>query len=96
MGLSNEQQAVVMFLVFVLPALITWMALGFPTDRMALGILGAALASGFLAFLKEILGGKAPASGSSTSPPSANTPTQARRLPSLNLKRRQMFLEHLR
>lgn len=60
MGLSNTQQAIVMLLVFLLPSLITWSALGYPTNRESLGILGSALLSGILAFLKEILGGKTP------------------------------------
>jgi len=47
-----------MFLVFILPPLITWAALGYPTDRTSLGILGSALLSGVLALIKEILGYK--------------------------------------
>jgi len=58
--LTDIQQAIVMLLVFLLPPLITWTALGYPTDRVSLGILGSALLSGILAFLKEVLGGKPP------------------------------------
>lgn len=57
-GLSNQQQAFLMVLVFVLPPIITWSALGFPTGRAELGILASAILSGVLAFVKEILGGK--------------------------------------
>ena len=57
-GLSNRQQALLMLFVFLLPPVITWLAMGFPTDRVTLGILGAAVLSGILAFIKELLGGK--------------------------------------
>ena len=56
--LSDSQQAIMMFVVFVLPPLITWSALAYPTDRASLGILGSAILSGILAFIKEILGYK--------------------------------------
>lgn len=59
-GLSNQQQAFLMVLVFVLPPIITWCALGFPTGRAELGILMSAILSGILAFVKEILGGTPP------------------------------------
>lgn len=58
--LSDGQQAFLMLLVFILPPLATWMALGFPTDRISLGILGSAIVSGILAFVKELLGGAPP------------------------------------
>ena len=58
--LSDRDQAFLMLFVFVLPALIAWAGLGMPTDRQALGILLAAVLSGVLAFVKEILGGTAP------------------------------------
>jgi len=60
MGLTDKQQAVVMCSVFVLPSLATWMGLGFPTDKVALGILGSSIISGILAMCKELLGGVAP------------------------------------
>jgi len=58
--LTDTQQAIIMFVVFILPPLITWTALAYPTDRVSLGILGSAILSGILAFLKELLGGKPP------------------------------------
>jgi len=61
-GLSDTQQAVFMFLVFVLPALGTWAALGMPTDRAAVGILMANIISGIIVAIKELLGGQAPPS----------------------------------
>ena len=54
--LSDSEQAILMFFVFVLPPVITWTALGYPTDRASLGILGSAILSGILAFIKELLG----------------------------------------
>ena len=38
----------------VLPPIIAWMGLGFPTDRQALGILGAAIGGAVLAWLKGL------------------------------------------
>ena len=54
--LTDIQQAVLMLLVFVLPSLIAWTALGYPSDRASLGILGSSILSGILAFIKELLG----------------------------------------
>lgn len=56
--LTDKEQAVVMFLVFILPALVTWTGLGMPTDRAAIGILISALISGVIAALKELAGWK--------------------------------------
>lgn len=59
-GLTNRQQALLMAIVFMLPPLITWAGLGLPTDRVSLGLLISAILSGVFAFIKELLGGKAP------------------------------------
>ena len=40
--------------VAVLPPIIAWIGLGFPTDRQALGILGAAIGGAVLAWLKGL------------------------------------------
>lgn len=61
-GLNNSQQAFLMLLVFILPSLSVWAGLGMPTDKAAIGILLSAMISGIIAFIKEILGGKAPTS----------------------------------
>ncbi len=66
MPLSDTQQAVLMFLAFVLPAFSVWSALGFPMDRAALGLLTTDIISGIIVFIKEIKGGKAPAAPSPT------------------------------
>lgn len=58
--LTDQQQALLMFFVFILPPLITWTALGYPADRTSLGILGSAILSAILAFIKELLGGTPP------------------------------------
>jgi len=52
-----------MLFVFILPPLITWTALGYPADRISLGILGSAILSAILAFIKELLGGTPPKEG---------------------------------
>ena len=59
-GLSDQQQAILMLLVFILPPIIAWAALGMPTDKASLGILLSAILSGVLALVKELLGGKPP------------------------------------
>lgn len=56
--LSDRSQALMMFLVFILPALTAWAGLGMPTDKTSLGILLAALLSGILAGIKELFGWK--------------------------------------
>jgi len=58
--LSDNQQAWLMLLVFILPVLITWTASGTPTDRTSISLLASGILSGILAFIKEILGGKPP------------------------------------
>lgn len=55
-GLTDSQQAYLMLLVFVLPSVSAWLALGAPIDKTALALLGSSILSGFLAFLKEKLG----------------------------------------
>ena len=68
-GLSNTQQALLMLFTFMLPPVIAWLGLGMPMDKTALGILGSSILSGVLAFIKELLGGKAP---ESTATPAAS------------------------
>jgi hypothetical protein len=63
MGLSNTQQALLMLAAFLIPVLITWTANGTPTDRTSVSLVISGLLGGFLAFIKELLGGKAPPTG---------------------------------
>jgi uncharacterized membrane protein YqaE (UPF0057 family) len=56
--LNDNQQAFLMLLVFILPALGVWFASGMPSDKVALGLLASAVLSGILAFIKELLGWK--------------------------------------
>jgi len=82
-----------MFVAFLIPPLVTWTALGFPTDKAAIGILVAALLSASFAFIKEILGGQpspnpAPASTTATTKTVNATPAAV-----FKLKRRLMFLQ---
>ena len=60
MGLSNKQQALLMLSAFLIPVLITWTANGAPTDKVSVSLVVSGLLGGFLAFIKELLGGKAP------------------------------------
>jgi len=61
LGLSNRQQALMMMLGVLLGPVAAWAALGFPTDRIAIGFLvsmliGAAVTAGFFG-TKELAGG---------------------------------------
>jgi len=62
MGLSNNAQAALMLAAFFIPVLITWTANGTPMDRTSLSLVISGLLGGFLAFIKEMLGGKPPIS----------------------------------
>ena len=56
--LTDRQQAVVMFLVLMIPALLLWINAEMPMDRAGLSLLLYGLLSGFLAGLKELAGWK--------------------------------------
>jgi hypothetical protein len=56
--LTDRMQALLMLLVFVLPAFITWAAMGMLTAKVSVGLLVSAVLSGVLAFVKELLGWK--------------------------------------
>ena len=54
-GLTNTQQAIIMLIAFLLPPIGVWMGLGFPVDRVALGILGVVDSFRYHRFHKGIL-----------------------------------------
>lgn len=56
--LTDRQQAVVMFLVFILPAVMIWIAQEMPTDRSGISLLLYGVIAGILAGLKELAGWK--------------------------------------
>ena len=60
-GLSDNKQALLVFIGFALPAVGAWAALGFPTDKLALGAMVAAIIAGLILALKEYLGVSTPA-----------------------------------
>jgi hypothetical protein len=49
-----------MLAVFVIPALVAWTSNGAPTNHADLSVLVAAILSGIMAFLKEVLGAQTP------------------------------------
>jgi hypothetical protein len=59
-GLSNTQQAVLMFVGFALAPIGAWLALGAPLDHASIALMLSGLVGGAIAFTKEILGGQAP------------------------------------
>ena len=69
-GLSDRTQAELMLLAFLLPAVIAWVGLGFPTDKTSIALLGSSLLGGIIAFIKDALGTSAPQTTSSPTPPS--------------------------
>jgi uncharacterized membrane protein YqaE (UPF0057 family) len=93
MGLTNNQQAILVFIAFALPSLGTWASLGFPTDRLALGALVAALIAGIILAIKEAWGVAVPTSPTSTPPPAAAATKAVTPLAIFKMKRRLMFLE---
>lgn len=76
--LSDREQAILMLLVFILPPIITWAALGMPTDRASLGILLSAVLSGILVFVKELLGGTPPKENPGSNPSNRDDPVTAK------------------
>jgi uncharacterized membrane protein YqaE (UPF0057 family) len=59
-GLSNTQQALLMFAALLLPPVGVWAGLGFPMDRLAVGLLVSALISAAIVGIKELMGGSSP------------------------------------
>lgn len=59
-GLTDRQQAALMFVALILPQIATWAGLGFPTTQGALGLLTAGIIGAILVGIKELLGGSAP------------------------------------
>lgn len=75
-GLSNQQQAIIILVAFVLVPISTWAAIDFPTDRTSLGVLTSSIIAEFLLFFKEWTGVQVtvpstPSSSSSNSSTSA-------------------------
>jgi len=56
--LTDQQQALFMLFIFILPVFAVWAGSGFPLERVELGFLTASVISGVLAFIKELLGWK--------------------------------------
>ena len=93
-GLSDNQQAILVFLGFAIPAIGAWSALGFPTDKLALGALVAAILAGLVLSIKELLGSAAPAAPAATTPPKVTiVHLLAKPLAVFRIQRRLMFLQ---
>jgi hypothetical protein len=59
-GLSNTQQAILMFAGFALAPIGAWLGLGAPLDHASIALMLSGLVGGAIAFAKEMLGGQAP------------------------------------
>jgi len=92
-GITNTQQAILVFASALIAALGGWAAAGFPTSRLAIGAVVAAILIGAGLAVKELLGGSSTTAATSATPAApvpkaAVTPTAVFRL-----KRRLMFLQ---
>jgi TRAP-type C4-dicarboxylate transport system permease small subunit len=104
-GLTDKQQAVLMFFAFLLatwtPILTMWTNNGAPTDKASIVVLFASLLVSFmaasLAFLKEILGINQPQATQATQT-QPKTPAQAAKIPAqcFSLLRRSIWLHFSR
>jgi hypothetical protein len=92
-GLSDNKQAILVFIAFALPAISAWAALGFPTDKLALGALVAALIAGVILAIKEAWGVSVPVTTTPLPTPAAAPKASATPLSIFRMKRRLMFLE---
>lgn len=91
-GLSDNEQAILVFIGFALPSIGAWAALGFPTDKLALGVLVAALIAGVILAIKEAWGVAIPTATPITATTSAAPSTKAWN--SLYAKQRAYFTRH--
>jgi ABC-type uncharacterized transport system permease subunit len=93
-GLTNNQQAVAVFLAALIAALVGWTAAGFPTDKLAIGALVSLILAGAGLAVKEYFGDAATTTAPTASPSTA-TLSKATCMPSLlfRMKRRLMFLQ---
>ena len=92
-GLSDTKQAILVFIALAIPAIGAWAALGFPTDKLALGALVAAILTGMVLAIKELM-------GTTPAAPAATTPTKltiihllCKPLAVFRIQRRLMFLQ---
>jgi ABC-type uncharacterized transport system permease subunit len=94
-GLTNNQQAVAVFLAALIAALVGWTAAGFPTDKLAIGALVSLILAGAGLAVKEYFGDAATTTAPAATPSTASTPTHAIRMPPVlfRMKRRLMFLQ---
>ncbi len=88
MALNDAQQAIVVFFGVVLSTLAGWAYAGFPTSRLAIGLVVGAILAGAILALKEWAGSSVPIPSAPTPPTS--TPA-ATKLSSVYVKERTYF-----
>lgn len=93
-GLTNNQQAIAVFLAALIAALVGWTAAGFPTDKLAIGALVSLILAGAGLAIKEYFGDAATTTAP-TATPTTSTAPKAQATPTVlfSLKRRLMFLQ---
>jgi hypothetical protein len=93
-GLSDQQQAIAVFLTALVAALAGWATAGFPTTRLAVGAVVAAILIGAGLAIKEWLGTTTTAAPTPTTP-QASLPLKSITTPLaiFRIKHRLMFLE---
>jgi hypothetical protein len=92
-GLTDNQQGILVFIVLALPTIGAWAAAGFPTSKLALGAVVAALIASVGLAIKEIMGTSAPTTAPAPTTPAVSTPQAATPLPLFRLMRRLIFLQ---
>lgn len=76
MALTDAQQALVVFLGVVLSTLAGWAYAGFPTSKLAMGLVVGAILAGAILALKEWAGSNVPIPSAPTPPAQAPAATQ--------------------
>ena len=93
MGLTNTQQAIFVFLSAVVATLAGWATAGFPTDRLAVGAVVAALLIGVGLAIKEYAGTATTTPTTPTTQPAATATKATTPTAFFKLKRRLIFLQ---
>ncbi len=92
-GLSDNKQAIAVFLAAVIATLAGWAAAGFPTDKLAIGAVVAAILLGAGLAIKEYLGVSTTTTSTPTPAPAAAPKASVTPTSIFRLKRRLMFLD---
>ena len=91
-GLSDVKQAIAVFFAAVIATIAGWAAAGFPTDKLAIGAVVAAILLGAGLAIKEVLGTSTTTTSTPTPAPTSASKTSVTPIPIFRMRRRLMFL----